>query len=77
MEKVFRIIPEFMTSRLSFHSMESQLKHFIVLSFFHLFSFYLKTVDHLNTKVLIITGADPGFVENGFICIRRGFALLI
>ena len=75
--KVFRIIPEFMTSRLSFHRMERQLKHFIVLSFFHLFSVYLKIVDHLNLKVLIITGADPGFVEKGFICIRGGFALLI
>ena len=48
--KVFRIIPEFRILRLTFH------KYADSYGFFDLISVYLKTIDHLNLKLLIFVG---------------------
>ena len=53
--KVFRIIPEFRIMRYRKVSLKT-LNSADSNSFFDLFSVYLKTIDHLNMKLLIFVG---------------------
>ena len=52
--KVFRIIPEFRILRLTFCGLADSY------GFFDLISFYLKTIDNLNLKLLIFVGILNG-----------------
>ena len=58
MGESFRIIPEFRILRLTFHRKVSLkiLNYAASYGVFDLISVYLKTIDHLNLKLLIFIG---------------------
>ena len=52
--KVFGIIPEFRILRLTFKPQNAELGR--LYSFPDIFSVYIKTIDHLNLKLLVFVG---------------------